>query len=117
MCEDACVCHAACVTMWIELHTCVAYMLYCRLRPSHLHVCAHAHVICTGGAQDTIRAVAGPLARSTHDLTLILRTWLCDTMWDEDVYVPRLPFDMGVYDSERKLTIGEYMCCVRVCVR
>lgn len=49
--------------------------------------------------QEAILSTAGPFGRSTDDLALVMRAWLCDRMWEADPDVPRLPFRLPEYEG------------------
>ena len=58
--------------------------------------------------QSIIIPSAGPLCNSVDDAVLMMRSWLVDLMWDNDIATPRLPFNLDEYNSKSKLTIGYY---------
>jgi Asp-tRNA(Asn)/Glu-tRNA(Gln) amidotransferase A subunit family amidase len=61
--------------------------------------------------QDLIRPVAGPLAHSVDDLLLMLRAWMVDRMWEEDVHLPRVEWNEALITGpspKSKLKIGYF---------
>ncbi|KJE97076.1 hypothetical protein CAOG_07548 [Capsaspora owczarzaki ATCC 30864] len=47
--------------------------------------------------QQAILPVAGPMGRCVEDLTIIMKCWWVDALWNRDPYVPRMPFNDAIY--------------------
>ena len=58
--------------------------------------------------ESNIRPTAGPLARCTDDLVLVMRAFLQETMWYEDPALPRQPWRDERFKDKKRLTIGYY---------
>lgn len=58
--------------------------------------------------ETNIRPTMGPLARSTDDLVLVMRSFLQEKMWTEDTETPRQPWREERFNEKEKLTIGYY---------
>ncbi len=58
--------------------------------------------------ESNIRATAGPLARCTDDLVLVMRSFLQESMWHNDPELPRQPWRDERFTDKKRLTIGFY---------
>ncbi|CAF3415381.1 unnamed protein product [Rotaria socialis] len=58
--------------------------------------------------QLNIRATAGPLARCTDDLVLVMRSFLQENMWHNDPELIRQPWRNERFIDKKRLTIGFY---------
>ncbi|UJR21485.1 hypothetical protein I4U23_024569 [Adineta vaga] len=58
--------------------------------------------------ETNVRSTMGPLARSTADLVLVMRSFLQETMWFEDPEIPRQPWREERFNDKKRLTIGYY---------
>ena len=60
------------------------------------------------GGETNIRSTAGPLARCTVDLVLVMRSFLQEPMWLSDPALARQPWREERYEETKRLTIGYY---------
>lgn len=60
------------------------------------------------GGETNIRPTAGPLARCTDDLVLVMRALLRETMWLNDPALARQPWREERFTEQKRLTIGYY---------
>ena len=60
------------------------------------------------GGETNIRATAGPMARCTADLVLVMRSLLQEPMWINDPALARQPWREERYEDKKRLTIGYY---------
>jgi len=58
--------------------------------------------------ETNIRATAGPLARCTDDLVLVMRSLLQETMWCDDPQLVKQPWKDERFKDKKRLTIGFY---------
>jgi len=58
--------------------------------------------------ETNIRATAGPLARCTDDLVLVMRSLLQETMWCDDPQLVKQPWNDERFKDNKRLTIGFY---------
>ncbi|CAF1381919.1 unnamed protein product [Adineta steineri] len=58
--------------------------------------------------ETNIRATAGPLARCTDDLVLVMRSFLQENLWHNDPYLCRQPWRDERFQDKKRLTIGFY---------
>jgi fatty acid amide hydrolase len=60
------------------------------------------------GGETNILPTAGPLARCTDDLVLVMRSFLQENMWFNDPQIPRQPWRDERFADKKRLTIGFY---------
>jgi fatty acid amide hydrolase len=58
--------------------------------------------------QTNIRATVGPLARTTDDLVLVMRSFLNESMWFNDRQLVQQPWRDDYFHDRKRLTIGYY---------